>query len=80
MESEYILWVPLFLQGTQLGKFPSRVQHLVTFISVSVVDIQLWQVESRCLLECCTPLFAKLVDELLVCGVCPRVIEQAGNC
>jgi len=79
MESEHILGVPLFLESTQPGQLPGRVQHLVTFISVSVVNVQLRGVESRCLQERCAPLFAELVDELLVYGVFPGVIEQAAN-
>ena len=79
MESEHIVGIPLFLESTQSGKLPGRIQHLVAFVSVSVVDVKLRWAESRCLLKRCAPLFAKLIDKLLAYGVCPGVIEQAGN-
>lgn len=44
-----------------------------------VVDVQLRRVEPRRLQKRCAPLFAELVDELLVCGVFPGVIEQAAT-
>jgi hypothetical protein len=46
---------------------------------MSVVDVNLRGAESRCLLKLCAPMFAELVNELLVRGVFPCVIEEAGN-
>jgi hypothetical protein len=56
-----------------------RVKHPVAFVSVSVADVNLWGVESRLLLRRCAPLFSELVDELLVYGIIPGIIEQAEN-
>jgi hypothetical protein len=76
MESERIVGVPLFLESTQPGQLSGRVQYLIFFVSVSVVDVNLRRVQSRCLLKRCAPLFAELVDDLLVFGVIPGVIEE----
>jgi hypothetical protein len=79
MKSEHVKGVLLFLESTQIGQLLGRVRYLVAFLSVTVVDVNLRKIGSRCLLECCAPPFAKLVNEWLIYRIFSGVIKQAGN-